>query len=74
MTNKSSLAERTENVAFEAVPTGDINPRTFGSIAMPEDAKARYHREINSNQLVLPHYAYPESTVEMDEHGRDLLV
>ena len=74
MPNKSPLAERIENITFETVPETDIDPRLVGLVAMPMGAKASYHRAVNSDQLVMPRYAYPFNTIEMDEHGRDLLV
>lgn len=74
MTNKSPIAERIENIAFEVMSETDIDPRVVGLVAMPIGAKASYHRAINSDQLVMPQYAYPFNTIEMDEDGRDLLV
>ena len=73
MPNQSPSAEIVDNSAFEAESNNGILPNALGRSAMPPAVKERYHREKNSNQLVIPRYAYEEDTVELSEDGSDLL-
>lgn len=67
---------------FELVEDIDLEPPRerrrlvvlVGNVAMPNNIKDRYYRDARTDQLVIPHYAYPFNTVEIDHSGRDILV
>ncbi|MBX4190533.1 hypothetical protein KW794_00400 [Candidatus Saccharibacteria bacterium] len=73
MPYEALVDERLEEVVSEPeIQTSKINQnlRLIGEVAMPPDAKEVYFLALKGNtvgnQLIIPHYAYPFNSIEVE--------